>query len=61
MEKVKDAYKTVENAVVGTYQAIEDTVVKGYTKIEDTFVATYLTHEGETVEQAKARLKAREK
>lgn len=29
----------------------------GYTKIEDKFVDAYLTKEGETVEEAKERLK----
>ena len=32
-------------------------VVEGYTKIEDKFVDAYLTKDGETVEEAKARLK----
>ena len=31
--------------------------VSGYTKIEDKFVDAYLTKDGETVEEAKARLK----
>ena len=32
-------------------------VVSGYTKIEDKFVEQYLTRDGETVEEAKKRLK----
>jgi len=32
-------------------------VVDGYRKIEDRFVDAYLTKDGETVEEAKARLK----
>ena len=32
-------------------------VVGSYTKIEDAFVERYLTKEGESVEEAKARLK----
>ena len=36
---------------------IENGVVSGYTKLEDKFVDAYLTKEGETVEQSKARLK----
>lgn len=39
------------------YQKIEDTVISGYTKIEDAFVDRYLTKDGESVEEAKARLK----
>ena len=38
-------------------EKIEKGVVDGYSKIEDKFVETYLTREGETVEDAKARLK----
>ena len=45
-DKVCHGYKTVENGVV-----------KGYGKIEDKFVAAFLTRDGETVEEAKARLK----
>ncbi|MBQ2966886.1 MAG: hypothetical protein IJE10_02030 [Clostridia bacterium] len=45
-EHVTDGYRKIENAVVG-----------GYKKIEDAFVEQYLTHNGETVEEAKARLK----
>ena len=36
---------------------IEQGVVGGYTKIEDKFVDAYLTKDGETVEEAKNRLK----
>ncbi len=57
-EGVVGAYKTIESGVVGGYHKVEDTVVGGYTKIEDTFVGRYLTRDGETVEEAKARLKA---
>ena len=46
-EKVVSGHKKIENAVVG-----------GYKKIEDAFVDRYLTHDGETVEEAKARLYA---
>ena len=35
--------------------------MKGYTKIEDKFVDAYLTKDGETVEEAKARLKKERK
>lgn len=53
---VKTNEKIAEKVVV-TYQKIEDTVVGGYTKIEDAFVDRYLTKDGETVEEAKKRLK----
>jgi len=54
---VVDGYKKVEDAVVGGYKKVEDAVVGGYRKIEDKFVDQYLTKEGESVEEAKERLK----
>ena len=60
-EKIADAvtggYKKIEQGVVGGYKKIEHGVVKGYTKIEDKFVEAYLAKDGETVEEAKERLK----
>ena len=56
-ESVTDGYKKIENGVVEGYKKIEQGVVNGYTKIEDKFVDAYLTKDGETVEEAKARLK----
>lgn len=51
------ANKKIEEKVVGAFEKIEDTVVGGYTKIEDAFVDRYLTKDGESVEEAKQRLK----
>lgn len=48
--------KQIEKAVVGGYKKIEDNVVGGYKKIEDKFVDQYLTHDGETIEEAKQRI-----
>ena len=56
-EAVTGGYKKIENGVINGYKKIEQGVVGGYTKIEDKFVAAYLTKDGETVEEAKARLK----
>lgn len=60
-EKIADAvttgYKKIEKGVVDGYKKIEQGVVDGYSKIEDKFVDAYLTKDGETVEEAKARLK----
>ena len=56
-EAVTDGYKKIEKGVVDGFKKIEQGVVSGYTKIEDKFVDAYLTREGETVEEAKARLK----
>lgn len=54
---ITNGYKKIEKGVVDGYKKIEHGVVEGYTKIEDKFVDAYLTKEGETVEEAKARLK----
>lgn len=54
---VVGAFEKIEDTVVGGYTKIEDTVVSGYTKLEDAFVERYLTKDGETVEEAKKRLK----
>lgn len=54
---VTGGYKKMEKGVVDGYKKIEKGVVDGYTKIEDKFVDAYLTKEGETVEEAKERLK----
>ena len=56
-EAVTGGYKKMEKGVVNGYKRIEQGVTKGYTKIEDRFVDAYLTKDGETVEEAKARLK----
>lgn len=55
--KIIKANEKVAEKVVGAYKKIEDTVVGGYTKIEDKFVDLYLTKDGETVEEAKERIK----
>jgi len=56
-ETVVKGYKTVENAVVSGYKTVENGVTGAYEKIEDKFIDQYLMREGETVEEAKARLK----
>ena len=53
---VVDGFKKIENGVTDGYKKIENGVVGAYKKIEDKFVDTFLTHEGETVEDAKKRL-----
>lgn len=55
--KLVETNEKIAEKVMGTYQKIEDTVVGGYTKIEDAFVDRYLTKDGETVEEAKKRLR----
>lgn len=54
---VVDGYKTVEDAVVNGYKKVESTVVGAYEKVENKFVDQFLTKDGESVEEAKMRLK----
>lgn len=54
---VVGGYKKIENGVVSGYKKIEDGVVGGFEKITDKFVDSFLTKDGETVEEAKERLK----
>lgn len=56
-EGVVGTYKKIEESVVGTYKKIENAAVGAYQKIEDSFVEKVLAKPGETVEEAKARLK----
>ncbi len=55
--KLVQANEKIAEKAVDTYKKIEETVVGNYTKIEDAFVDRYLTKDGESVEEAKARLK----
>ena len=56
--KLIKANEKLVRTVVGSFWKIEGTVVSSYSRIEDAFVGRYLTREGESVEQAKKRLKA---
>ena len=58
--KLVKANEQIAEKVVGGYKKIEDAVVGSYQKIEDAFVDQYLTHDGESVEDAKARLHAKQ-
>ena len=51
------AYKAIEEGVVGAYKAVEKGAVDAYHKVEDTMVDKLFRREGETVEQAKERLR----
>lgn len=55
--KLVKANEKIADKVVSAYKSIENGVVGGYTKIEDRFVNQFLTKDGETVEEAKERLK----
>lgn len=53
---VVGAYQKIEHGVVNAYQKVEDGAVGAYQKVEDHFVDKFLRKDGETVEEAKARL-----
>ena len=55
--KLVKADEKIADKVVNTYKKIENTVTGTYTKIEDKFIDQYLTKDGETIEDAKKRLK----
>lgn len=59
--KLIRANKKIAGGVTKVFGKISDTAVGGYTKIEDAFVERYLTKDGESVEEAKERLKAEQK
>lgn len=56
-KKVVGAFEKIEETAVDGYAKMEADVVGGYTRVEDAFVDRYLTRDGETVAEAKARLK----
>lgn len=60
-EGVTNGYQKIEDGAVGGYKKIEDTIVGGFNKVMDSFVNTFVAREGESVEDAKARLAAQQK
>ena len=46
----------IAETVVEGYQKIEDGVVGGFNRMTDRFVDSFLTKEGETVEQVRERI-----
>jgi hypothetical protein len=55
--KIVKTSENIANAVTGGYKKIENGVVNCYRKVEDRFIEAYLLKDGETVEQARERLK----
>lgn len=55
--KLIQANEKIAEAVTTGYKKIETGVVEGYIKIEDKFIDQFLTRDGETLEEAKTRLK----
>ena len=55
-EKVVEGYKKIETGVVDGYKKIETGVVDGFGKVTDKCVDVLFAKEGESTEDAKARL-----
>lgn len=58
---VVDGYKKIEDGVVTGYKKIETGVVEGFGKVVDKCVEVLFAKEGESVEDAKARLAGKDK
>lgn len=56
---VVSGYKKIENGVVTGYKKIESGIVEGFNKFTDKCVEVLFAKEGETVEEAKARLEGK--
>ena len=56
---VMSGYKKIEDGVVSGYKKIENGAVTGFEKVTDKCVDVLFAKEGETVEEAKARLSAK--
>jgi hypothetical protein len=58
MAKFADHMQKISGDVVTGYKKIEKGVVGAYKKVEDAFVNTFMAKEGESVQDAKARVAA---
>ena len=65
MERISNGatqgYQKIEDGVVGGYKKIESGVVDGFGKVVDKCVEVLFAKEGESVEDAKARLSGKDK
>ena len=59
-EGVAEGYKKIEAGIVTGYKKIETGVVNGFGKVTDKCVEVLFAKDGESVEQAKARLSGKE-
>ena len=55
-EAITEGFQKIEDSVVGGYKKIEEGVVEGFGKVSDKFIDVIFTKEGESVEEAKARM-----
>lgn len=56
---VTNGYKKIESGVVSGYKKIENGAVSGFEKVSDKCVDVLFAKDGETAEEAKARLSAK--
>ena len=56
MSKLREVNRPIEDAVVGSYRKIEKKVVDSYRQIEDRFIDAFLAQDGESTQQARARV-----
>ncbi|MCH4168881.1 MAG: hypothetical protein LKF42_06495 [Streptococcaceae bacterium] len=59
-EKVVGTYKKIEDSTVGTYKKVEKGAVEGFEKVTDHFVEKLFKKDGESLDEAKKRLKQNE-
>lgn len=55
-EKAVTGYKAIETAAVNGYKAVETGAVNGFKKVSDKSIEILFAKEGESLEEAKARL-----
>lgn len=58
---VVSGYKKIENGVVEGYKKLENGIVAGFNKVTDKCVQVLFAKDGESVEDAKARLSGKDK
>ena len=61
VDGITEGYEKIEEDVVTGYKQIESGIVGGFNKVTDKFVGKFLTKEGETLEDAKARIAENQK
>lgn len=60
-DSVVNGYKKIENGVVNGYKKIENGAVNGFQKVSDKCIDVLFAKDGESTEEAKARLSAKSK
>ena len=61
LDGITEGYEKIETGVVDGYKKVENTVVDRFNKITDKFVGKFLTRDGESAEDARARIAGNQK